>query len=79
MLEKLSLDYILHASCPVLVLWIVLQKSIKKTIPIPFQSCFLSLIIESRYITDICIAPLMLMVHGGMLTPKNGATYFTTS
>ncbi len=73
-LEMLSLHYILHASCPVLVLWMVLQKSTKKAIPMPFHSWFISLIPESWYINIFVLGqPLILMVHGGMATNKNGA------
>ncbi len=56
-LEMLSLHYILHASCPVLVLWMILQISTKKTILRPFHSSFISLILMSRYITSICMGP----------------------
>ncbi len=70
-LEMLFLHYILHASCPLLVLWIVLQRSTKKTIPRPLHSWFISLMPEFWYITNICMGPLMLMVHGGMVTSKN--------
>ncbi len=77
-LEMLSLHYILHASCPVLVLRIVLQVE-QKTFLMLFQSWFISLIPESWYITNICMEPLMLMVNDGIDTIKNGATYFTTS
>ncbi len=69
----------MRASCPVLVLWMVLQKSTKKTIPKPFHSLFISLKPEFWYITNICMGPLMLMIHGGMVTSKIGVTYFTTS
>ncbi len=43
----MPLHYILHVSCYVLVLWILLQK---KTIPRPFHSWFISLIPESWHI-----------------------------
>ncbi len=76
---EMSLHYIFHTSCPVLVLWMVLQMSTKKNIPMHFHSWFIPLIPESWYITSICKGPLMLVVHGGMLTSKNGATYYTTS
>ncbi len=65
-LEMLSLHYILHKSCPVLVLWLVLQKSTKKTIPRPFHSWFIFLIPENWYITNIYMWPEMFIVHGAM-------------
>ncbi len=46
-LEMLSLHYVMHASCPVLVLWVELQMSTKKTIPMSFHPWFISLISES--------------------------------
>ncbi len=54
-LEMLSLPYIMHASCPILVLWMILQKSTMKAIPMPFHSWFISLIPYSSYITSICM------------------------
>ncbi len=42
----------------------------KKTFLMPFHSWFISLILESWYSTNICMGPLMLMVHGGMVTAK---------
>ncbi len=51
----------------------------KKTFLIPFHSWFISLIPEFWYITNIYMGPWMLMVHGGMVTSKKGAIYFTTS
>ncbi len=51
----------------------------KEDIPRPFHSWFISMILDSWYITSICMGPLMLMVHDGMVTCKNGATYFSNS
>ncbi len=51
---------------PILVLWMLLQKSTNKAISRPFHSRFISLIQDSWYFTSICMRPLMLMVHDGM-------------
>ncbi len=76
-LEMLSLHYILHVSCPVFVLWMVLQKSTKETIPRPFHSLFISVIPESWYITNICMGHwcwwyiLAWLQVRGLLWPAN--------
>ncbi len=51
-LEMLSLHHIMHESYPLLVIWMVLQKSTKKAIPMPFHSWCISLIPDSWYITS---------------------------
>ncbi len=75
-LEMLSLHYIMHTSCPILALRMESQTSTKKAITRPCHSWFISLIPDSWYTASICMGPLVLLVHDGMVTSENWGHIF---